>query len=144
MTEVDNFTKKFTKEKISGVVQVNRDFFQVNEDLMNFKGKITQKPFAIGTFLGSGKPFHPSIGLLDWLDKRTENHVIIDRKAAWLFLCGRDIFAESVLKQNINNGHMVLVKNEENEVLGLGEMTGRKVSIRNVLDKGNFLRRERH
>ena len=144
MNDINDFTKKFTKERISNVVKVNRNFFQVNEELMNFKSKIRQEPFALGTYLGSGKPFHPSVALLDWLDKRTENYVIIDKKAAWLFLCGRDVFADSVIKQNINDGKLVLVKNENEEVLGLGEMTGRKVSIKNLLDKGDFLRRERH
>ena len=42
MTEVESFTKKFTKDRISNVVQVNRNFFQVNEDLINFKSKIKQ------------------------------------------------------------------------------------------------------
>jgi len=144
MTEVDNFTNKFTGERISNVVKSGRNFFQVNDELLNLKTKIKKEPFAIGTYLGGGKPFHPSIALLDWLDKRTVNHVIIDKKAAWLFLCGRDIFAESVIKQTINDGNLVLVKNEMNEVLGLGEMTGRQVSIRNLLDRGDFLRRERH
>ncbi len=144
MIEVDDFTKKFTKDRISNVVQVNRNFFQANEDLMSFKSKIKQEPFALGTYLGSGKPFHPSVALLDWLDKRTENYAIVDKKSAWLFLCGRDIFADSVLKQNVNNGKLVLVKNESDEVLGLGELTGRKVAIKNLLDRGDFLRREKH
>lgn len=144
MIEIDDFTKKFTNEKIENAIKVRRNFFQAGDELLKMKDKIGKEPFAIGTYLGSGKPFHPSIALLDWLDKRTENYVIVDKKAAWLFLCGRDIFVDSVIKQNVNNGKLVLVRNEQKEVLGLGELTGRQVAVKNVLDRGDFLRRERH
>lgn len=140
MTELENFTKKFSKEKISNVVKVGRNFFQVNEDLLKIKTKIKQEPFAIGTFLGGGNPFHPSAALLDWLDKRTEKYVIVDKKAAWLFLCGRDVFLDSILKRTTEKG-IVIVRNQGGEVLGYGDMTGRQVAVRNLFDKGDFLRK---
>ncbi len=143
MIEIDEFTKKFTSEKISDTVKIGRNFFQVSDELLDMKNKIKVQPFAIGTYLGSGKPFHPSIAMLDWMDKRTEKYVVIDKKSAWLFLCGRDVFSNSIVKQNSDKGQ-VLVKNEFGEVLGLGEFTGKRVAIKNLLDRGDFLRRERH
>ncbi len=143
MIEIDDFTAKFTKERMGNVIQVRRNFYHVSDELMQMKEKIGKEPFAVGTYLGTGKPFHPSHALLDWIDARTERCIEIDRKSAWLFLCGRDVFAQSILKKKVDDG-LVIVKNELGEVLGLGELTGRKVAVKNLLDKGDFLRRERH
>ncbi len=143
MIEVDEFTKKFTEQKVPNVIKLQRNFFKASEHLMNMKSQIRQEPFAIGTYLGSGKPFHPSAALLDWLGERSKKYVVIDKKASWLFLCGRDVFADSIIKKNADKG-MVLVKNELGEVLGYGQFTGRQVAIKHMLDKGYFLRRERH
>lgn len=144
MNDVDGFTKQFTKEKVDNVIQLKRNFFQVNEELMQVKAKIGREPFAIGTFLGSGKPLHPSSALLDWLNERTDRYVVVDKKAEWLFLCGRDVFAQSILDHTTNSG-LVLVKNQAGEVLGYGEMKtkDRRVPLKNIMDKGDFLRRER-
>ncbi|MBN2421158.1 hypothetical protein JXB27_02670 [Candidatus Woesearchaeota archaeon] len=143
MNEIDGFTRQFTKDKVSDVIQLKRNFFKFNEDLMKLKDKIGREPFAIGTFLGSGKPFHPSSALLDWLGDRTNNFVVVDKRAEWLFLCGRDVFVQSILEKNADSG-LVLVKNQLGEVLGYGEMTkNKKVPLKNKMDKGDFLRRER-
>jgi len=144
MNEVDEFVKKFTNEEIEGVIKIKREFFQAGEDLLRVKEKIGREPFAIGKFLGSGKPLHPSSALLDWLNARTEKFVIIDGKAEWLFLCGRDVFKQSILDKTTDHG-LVLVKNSLGEVLGYGEMRmkDKKVPLKNIMDKGDFLRRER-
>ena len=146
MSEVDEFTKKFTPESITSVLKLQRSFFQVSDELMAVKNTIKKEPFAIGTYLGTalgkGKPFHPSTALIDWLNARTEKYVVVDKKMAWLFLCDRDIFASSIVKKNVDKG-VVLVKNELGEVLGYGEFV-RDGMIKNRLDKGDFLRRERH
>ena len=143
MIEVDEFTNKFTDDKLSNVIKVQRNFFQVYDELLKVKQQIKKEPFAIGTYIGSGKPFHPSAALLDWIGERTERYVVIDKKASWLFVCGRDLFVNSILTKNVNNG-MVIVKNELNEVLGYGQFEGKRGAIKNLLDKGDFLRRERH
>ena len=142
MIEVDEFTNKFTDDKLSNVIKVQRNFFQVSDDLLKVKQQVKKEPFAIGTYIGSGKPFHPSAALLDWIGERTERYAVIDKKASWLFVCGRDLFVNSILIKNVNNG-VVIVKNELNEVLGYGEFE-RRGAIKNLLDKGDFLRRERH
>lgn len=143
MIEIDDFTKKFTDEKLGNVVKVRRNFFHVSDELMNMKTKIGKEPFAIGTYLGTGKPFHPSTALIDWIGQRTDKSIVVDKKAAWLFLCGRDIFERSIINQNVDRG-LVIVKNENEEILGLAELTGRRVAAKHLIDKGDFLRRERH
>ncbi len=143
MNGVDEFTAKFTTEKIS-FIQLRRDFFHASDDLLKFKESIPFEPFACGTFLGSGNPFNPSNALLDWLNERTENFVVVDKKSAWLFLCGRDVFASSIVKRQASTGP-VLVRNQQGELLGYGELTNnKKIPLKNILDKGDFLRREMH
>jgi ribosome biogenesis protein Nip4 len=144
MNDIHSFVKTFTSQKLDHIVQVRRNFFQASDELMSMKNKIGKEPFAIGTYMGSGKPFHPSIALLDWLGSRTERFVVLDKKASWLFLCGRDVFANSIIKKNVSEGP-VLVKNQLGEALGYGEFTSgkRKIAIKNLLDRGDFLRRER-
>lgn len=147
MNDVEQYIERFTEDKIENVIQIKRNFYQVSEELMKVKNSIKSEPFAIGTYLGSGKPFHPSVALLDWLDKRTDRYVVLDKKASWLFLCGRDIFEDSIVKKNVDSG-FVIVKNERGEVLGnacsMNDKKQKNVALKHLLDKGDFLRRERH
>ncbi len=96
---------------------------------------------ASGVFLGSMKKhFVPSFPLLEMI--QTDKEAIVDKKAAWLFLCGRDMFKEGI--KRLNGKGLVLVKNELNEILGLGKVVNKgNVVIKHVLDRGDFLRRER-
>ncbi len=108
--------------------------------------------FYAGLYLGKVKSgmFFPSFNFLNMLVSVAPNKVIIERKAAWLFICGRDIFQKGIVKLmgSKMRGDYTLVMNEFGECLGFGEIdagldhaTG-KVSVRNVLDVGDFLRRE--
>ena len=146
LIEIDNFTKKFTDDTLNSTIRIRRNFFQVSEELMELKQQIPQEPFSAGMFLGSNKPLHPSIALLDWVGKRADKFVTVDRKAAWLFLCGRDIFRNSIVKKTVNKG-LVIVKNQLGEVIGYGDMdariTGHKIAVANKLDRGDFIRREK-
>ncbi|MBW2964275.1 hypothetical protein KY363_02340 [Candidatus Woesearchaeota archaeon] len=103
---------------------------------------------SAGLFLGTekSKKFTPSLALLDLLGKASHRWVAVDDKAEWLFLCGRDVFASSVLKANVTSG-VVLVANSRGEILGYGKITGTpgkkdSVFVKNLLDRGDFLRRE--
>jgi hypothetical protein len=78
--------------------------------------------FGVGIFLGEEKKyFEPSPALIELIaGKVTEHKAIVDEKAAWLFLCGRDIFDKGVKEKGTatNKGYL-LVQNEEGENLGL-------------------------
>ena len=111
--------------------------------------------FYAGVFLGKAKEgkFFPSFNLLSMLAKKDANRIVVDRKAAWLFICGRDIYAKSIMRV-FGSGRKhsnVLVLNEFGECLGFGRITGNlsekarsdDIAVRNVSDVGDFLRRER-
>ncbi len=109
--------------------------------------------FYAGLYLGKvGKNggFFPSFNLLNMLVDVAQNKVVVDRKAAWLFICGRDVFQTGIVKVmgSKRRGDATLVLNEFGECLGFGmimnDLGGSegKVAVKNVLDVGDFLRRE--
>jgi ribosome biogenesis protein Nip4 len=119
------------------------------------KPLVKQDFFYAGIYLGKAKEgkFFPSFNLLAMFAKKEANRIILDRKASWLFICGRDILGKSIMrvqgpgKKDTNT----LVINEFGECLGFGRIVEKlrdvaadnKIVVRNVLDIGDFLRRER-
>ena len=135
------------------VIEKNGRFYLINERL---KPLIKHDFFYAGLFLGKSKEgkFFPSFNLLSIFAKQGGNRVVVEKKAAWLFICGRDILAKSVMhihgsgKKNTNT----LILNEFGECLGFGRIVGNlsgdsqsdEIAVRNVSDVGDFLRRERY
>ncbi len=149
---IDSFISRFTDQKLLHVVKVGRNYYQMQNGLKDTMERINKStgrdPFSAGLFLGEerSKRFYPSLALLDLLGRASHRWVMVDDKAEWLFLCGRDVFAKSVVKANVKSG-LALVVSREKEVLGYGKVTGdlkdgEKVFLKNILDKGDFLRRE--
>jgi ribosome biogenesis protein Nip4 len=132
------------------IVEKSQRFYLFNPALR----KVTRSEFYFaGLYLGKVKTgmFFPSFNFLNMLLDVASNKVVLDRKSAWLFICGRDIFRKGIVKAmgSQQKGDFTLVLNEFGECLGfgmiivsLGEDLG-KVAVRNVLDVGDFLRRER-
>jgi len=116
--------------------------------------KIGQEDFFYaGLYLGKvGKNggFFPSFNLLNLLVDVAANKIVIHKKAAWLFICGRDVFRTGIVKVmgSKRKGDAALVLNEFGECLGFGMIIDSldgaegKVAVKNVLDVGDFLRRE--
>jgi ribosome biogenesis protein Nip4 len=130
------------------IVEKNQRFYLLNPRLKRMHGNF----YYAGLYLGKVKNsvFFPSFNLLNLLLDVAANKVVVDRKAAWLFICGRDVFASGVIKVmgSKRKGENTLVLNEFGECLGFGKITGnfsatKEVSVKNVLDAGDFLRRER-
>lgn len=144
MNDFDLFVKQFTNVKISGVVKIKRKYFLPGDGIQEIASKIDREPYAVGIFLGEKKKdFKPSPALLDIIAKISDKKIFISEKAEWLFLCGRDIFGDSIIKSNIVSGP-VLVQNQKDENLGYGLLSGKRghLSIKNILDKGDYLRSE--
>jgi ribosome biogenesis protein Nip4 len=84
------------------------------------------------------------------LAKGEANKIVVDRKTAWLFICGRDIFRKGILvvHGSRQKGDHTLVLNEFGECLGFGKITRSldaektQVVVKNISDVGDFLRRE--
>lgn len=134
------------------VVKKNDKFFLLSPSLERLARKCGDWLFA-GTYLGrveNGR-FFPSFSLLSMIADQAQNRVVVDDKAAWLFVCGRDIFKEGILEVHgsKNKGVYTLVFSRHGECLGSGrivrdlEKAESGVVIKNILDVGDFLRRER-
>jgi ribosome biogenesis protein Nip4 len=124
-------------------------YFLLTEDL---KKAISKDFFYAGCYLGKIKneEFFPGFELLRMMSEKGPNKVIVDRKTEWLFICGRDIFKQGIaaMTGSSRKGDFVLVLNRHNECLGFGRIvcdlkeTRKGVAVKNVLDVGDFLRRE--
>ena len=133
------------------VVEKAGRYFLLNEALQ----KVARKDFYYaGTYLGKVKngKFFPSFNLLAMLARGEANKIVVEKKAAWLFICGRDVFRKGVVavRGSRKKGAHTLVLNEFGECLGFGKIIGslneaakkNEVVVRNVSDIGDFLRRE--
>lgn len=140
---VNQFASNFSGQELDGkkIIRLGKKYFYTELKAPK-KGLV-----STGIFLGEeSSGFIPSLALLEILAKGTNKKVFISEKAEWLFLCGRDVFEDSVTcKHDIKQGELVLVQNQEDENLGYGrvEISGKRIIIRNLLDRGDFLRRER-
>jgi len=133
------------------VVEKTGRYFLLSEALQ----KVARKDFYYaGTYLGKVKngKFFPSFNLLAMLARGEVNKIVVEKKAAWLFICGRDVFRKGVMavRGSRKKGDHTLVLNEFGECLGFGKIIGSldeaakrsEVVVRNVSDIGDFLRRE--
>ena len=104
------------------ILEKNQRFYLLNPRLK----KVGQADFFYaGLYLGKlGKNgvFFPSFNLLNMLVGVAANKVVLDRKAAWLFICGRDVFRMGIVKVmgSKRKGDATLVLNEFGECLGFG------------------------
>ena len=142
--------QRFTDKRIvdlNKVIKIGHDFYLVDDELRSVCKSIKKRASFIGNYLGrKGKP---GLFLLELLARHSENKVWLNEKGAWLFICGRDIFGESITKKfgSFNKGDFVLVMDRYDECLGFGRVVDtfstKKVVVKNEFDIGDFLRRER-
>jgi ribosome biogenesis protein Nip4 len=132
------------------VVKEQNRYFLLTDTLR----KLTPRRFFyVGAYLGKtvkGK-FFPSLELLRMIAEKKANKVVVDKKAEWLFICGRDVFRRGIIEVvgSSEKGDYVLVLNRRGECLGYGRAMHdlrqgkERIAIKNVIDIGDFLRRER-
>jgi len=118
---------------------------------------ISEDFFYAGTYLGKVRRgvFFPSFNLLAMIATRKDaNRVMVDERSEWLFIVGRDLFKRGILRASGSQkkGAYTLVVNQQDESLGFGRImhsldekeNKHEVTVRNISDIGDFLRREKH
>ena len=138
------------------IVKTRNKYFLINE---NLRKMIMNDYFYAGVYLGKSEKnkFSPSFNLLSMITLKEANKTIVDKKTEWLFICGRDIFKKGIVKMlgSKRKNDYTLIVNKYGECLGFGRMLcdldfgGRSlknegVVIKNILDLGDFLRREKY
>jgi ribosome biogenesis protein Nip4 len=140
------FAKKFTDQAVideSLLYNLQREYFLVGPTFRELIPNIQIRPDYLGTYLGedSNKGFIPSFFLLEMLKPHSKT-ITLNERSSWLFICGRNVLFEGILKKDqIKNMDFVIVLNERGEVFGYGQYL--RNEIRNLFDRGDFLRRER-
>lgn len=131
------------------IVEKDQRYYLLNPRL---KKLLQSDYYYVGLYLGKLKNgmFFPSFNFLNILVGVAANKIVVDQKAAWLFICERDIFRTGIVKVmgSKRKGEATLVLNEFGECLGFGKIlediggTEGRIAVKNVLDVGDFLRRE--
>ncbi len=148
----EEFIASFTPQKFE-LYRIRKECFLLHEGQKEIIDTIHREsrtlPTYAGTYIGSEGNgsrgvFTPSFVLLELLAAHSSKKVFIDDKSAWLFLCDRDIFESGIVKKEkgLTIGDLVLVQNERDENLGYGLLQPGQVRIKNLRDRGDFLRRE--
>ena len=134
------------------IVKKQNRFFLINETL---RLQIQKDFFYVGTYLGKVKDgiFFPSFILLAMMAETKANKTMVDKKTAWLFICGRDVFKRGIMQMtgSKSKGDYTLVLNQHNECLGFGKIlcninevkNKSKVIVKNISNIGDFLKREK-
>ena len=153
MKIIEEFANKFD----CNISFLSTSIVNKNDRLFLLEKKLTKYPkgfFYAGLYLGKIKErkIIPSLVLLSILSRDKANKVILNNQASWQFICGKDIFFKGLLsyKGVIKKGDLSLVLNSHNDCLGYGEVISHinlkdnnKIFLKNLLDIGDFLRREK-
>jgi len=133
------------------IVKKQDRYFLLNK---NLKSLISKDFFYAGVYLGKAKSgrFFPSFNLLRIVAEGKSNKIVVDGKTEWLFICGRDVFKQSIISVtgSKRKGDHTLILNQYGECLGFGKILynldseKEGVVVKNISDIGDFLRREKH
>ncbi|UCG36655.1 MAG: hypothetical protein JSV64_08695 [Candidatus Bathyarchaeota archaeon] len=155
MKSIDDFVSRFNSDlKLCASLIVERGgrHYLLEEKM---KELLRSEFYYAGTYLGKvrRKRFFPSFAFLAMIGKGRSNKITVSRRTEWLFVCGRDIFKQGILKVEGSGkrGDYTLVLNQDDECLGFGKIVDdlfegkheRKLAVENISDIGDFLRRER-
>lgn len=143
--ELKDFLDEFEDVNLdlSRVKKEAKDIYLIPEKIEKIISQSREEPVSAGILLGNivKKFFVPTPNILELINKQTSQKIIVNDKTAWLFICGRDVFNEGIIKIENKNARMVLVLNEKKEILGVAKNF--KNQFKNIYDIGIFVRTKR-
>ena len=123
---IDDFVSRFgTSIRLDETLIVKQQgrYFLLDE---NVKRLASKDFYYAGAYLGEAKDaeFIPSFNLLNMVAQKKANRINLEKKAEWLFICGRDVFGQGIAKMtgSTKKGDYVLVLNSYGECLGFGKI----------------------
>lgn len=145
------FIEKFAPQlRFEGeIVEVDKHYFLLGAGMEKVEEEVRTssqlKPCYSGIYLGRSKKekFYPSSWLLQQAAKLSDKKAVVNSKAEWMLICGKDVWGENIVSSTIDSGD-VLILNKHNECIGYGviEHRGKRKYIRRLFDIGDLLRRE--
>ncbi len=129
--------------------KIGKRYFSDPNNLEDFAKKLDA--YSYGIFLGEDKNhFKPTPALIRILAEKAKKSVTVNDKASWMFVCKKDVLMEGVEKHNCEKKDVVIVEDLKGNALGYGIVTNdynpkakNKQFVKNKLDLGDYLRRER-
>ncbi|HLP79698.1 MAG TPA: hypothetical protein VK158_03635 [Acidobacteriota bacterium] len=144
MKIIEDFCQKFNiAPKFDGtILEMNHSIVLVSKEQSLAIKKIGAVQHA-GVLLGWKKKnyFKPSSQFLDMYMQEAPS-VTLNVQGAWLFLCGRDVFSDSIIQADHDDAPFVVVKDQAHNILGYGQTQRGQIAIKTLYDKGDLLRRE--
>lgn len=140
------FINQFTDDfDFDNIIKINKKYFMISKSLKELTTHLDEDDLRYaGLFLGEekSKKFNASISTLALLKGKTDRWIKLNSQASWLFICGRDVFQDS-LEAEGNSHSNVIVLNDSEEVIGLAKRDKKEKNIfKNFYDIGHMLRRE--
>ena len=154
--------QQFTSKDLSlnEVIKIKNGYFLAGKELLELKEEIRKKckiePEYVGELIAVEKKGRlvPTLTFIERISRQADIKIFVDDKAAWLFMCGKDIFRDSIKRINYKGANVskneygtirgvALVFDQLDACLGYGIIINRgKIFLKNILDKGDYLRRE--
>jgi 60S ribosome subunit biogenesis protein NIP7 len=141
-------------ESKTGFEPKRREVYLLSEELYDFLERVNVDPLSAGLKLGEvGRRFRFTVEGAFFIVKKKKKRVYVNEKGEMLFLYGRDIFSESVVKatSDIGENDIVFVCNKAGDILGIGRSryeAGKlrsvekdRVVVENLVDRGEYLRK---
>lgn len=142
---VEEFLRQFGIKETIKAQPIGRTYFIVKDEQY-----LKNMPIYSGEAIAHqrGPVLIPSTTFLQHIGKQARKHVIVNEKAEWLYICGRDIFTKGITSHNNPEiGNKVAILNQHKECIGYGEMIAtldtKGTVIKRLFDIGDLLRRER-
>ncbi len=137
MMTFKEFLKQFGIHEAPNTIIINRSYY-----------KASKQPFGVvyaGELIAHqrGEYIIPSIHFLQKIAKQATKKVVVDDKGAWMFICGKDAFAKSIITHNAEPNDFVVVMNQHDECIGYGIYQEGRAAVIRKFDIGDLLRRER-
>ncbi len=134
-----------------------REAYALSKDLVRFLELFKLNYVHAGLKVGEvgSRRFRFSLEGSFYLVRRDRKKVFVNERGEMLFLYGRDIFAESVVKvtEDVRENDVVFVCNTKGDILGIGrarfdagrmrEVAKDRVVVENLVDRGEYLRKEK-
>jgi ribosome biogenesis protein Nip4 len=130
----------------SEVLRINDKYFTLDPALIDGL-KVREGLVYAGRYLGRDRRlFEPSSLLLQMLASEPDTRKVhVGRAAAWLFVCGRDIFEENITSAEGDlapGGHFLVIYSGQCLGYGRYETVWDRIMLRNLFNIGDFLHRE--
>ncbi len=123
--------------KAPAATRIGRRYYLIPPPAAAVMDAINESPYAAGLFLGEERGlFVPTPALLLLLEPPQARITVLDARGSWLFICGRRVKRQHVVKKAAQDP--CLVRNEADETLGLGRFE-RGLLVPTV-DLGTYLR----